>query len=135
MGVTTHGLLVIIDGYNAAWNRQDLDAISEHHAPDIVFHNYTADERVAGADLVIGHIAAIFERWPDLRFRGRRSYAGTDFVVSEWTASATDAQGRRLEWDGIDVFPFRGGLITRKDVYSSSKTARVLASGADHSVG
>ncbi len=127
MGVTTHDLPAIIDRYNAAWNRQDLDAIGEHHASDIVFHNYTADERVAGADVVSRHIAAIFERWPDMRFRGRRSYAGTDFIVSEWTASATDAEGRRLEWDGIDVFPFHNGLIARKDVYSSSKTARVLA--------
>lgn len=126
MGVTTHDLLAIIDRYNAAWNRQDLDAIGEHHASDIVFHNYTADERVAGAAGVSTHIAAIFERWPDMRFRGRRSYAGIDFVVSEWTASATDAEGRRLEWDGIDVFPFRDGLIARKDVYTSSKTARVL---------
>lgn len=126
MGVTTRDLPAIIDRYNAAWNRQDLDAIGEHHASDIVFHNYTADERVAGAAGVSTHIAAIFERWPDMRFRGRRSYAGIDFVVSEWTASATDAEGRRLEWDGIDVFPFRDGLIARKDVYTSSKTARVL---------
>jgi hypothetical protein len=26
-------------------------------------------------------------------------------VVSEWTATATDAEGRAIEWDGIDVFP------------------------------
>ena len=34
----------------------------------------------------------------------------------------------RLEWDGIDVFPFRDGLIARKDVYSTSGSARVLYS-------
>ena len=32
-------------------------------------------------------------------------------MVSEWTATATDADGRAIEWDGIDVFPFRDGLI------------------------
>ena len=48
-------------------------------------------------------------------------------VVSEWTASATDSEGRRLEWDGIDVFPFADGLIMRKDVYSTSHRPRVLA--------
>ncbi len=47
-------------------------------------------------------------------------------VVNEWTASATDAQGRRLEWDGVDVFPFESGLILRKDVYSSSHRPRVV---------
>ena len=74
----------------------------------------------------INHIAAIFDHWPDLRFRSRRRYTGENFVVSEWTATATDLEGRRLEWDGIDVFPFRGLLIARKDVYSSAKTARIL---------
>jgi ketosteroid isomerase-like protein len=124
--VTTNELVAIIDRYNDAWDRQDLDAIAAHHAADIVFHNYTAGERVTGADAVINHIAAIFDHWPDLRFRSRRRYTGENFVVSEWTATATDLEGRRLEWDGIDVFPFRGLLIARKDVYSSAKTARIL---------
>jgi hypothetical protein len=44
---------------------------------------------------------------------------GDDFAVCEWTAS-TDAK----EWDGIDVFPLRDGLILRKDVYSSSHRPR-----------
>ena len=48
-------------------------------------------------------------------------------VVSEWTASATDGDGRRLEWDGIDVFPFERGLILRKDVYSAGHRPRVLS--------
>ena len=46
--------------------------------------------------------------------------------MSEWTATATRCDGTRLEWDGIDVFPFRDGLIARKDVYSTASSARVL---------
>ena len=42
--------------------------------------------------------------------------------------SKEDPDGRKLEWDGIDVFPFRDGLIARKDVYSTSGSARVLGS-------
>ena len=117
----------LIDRYDAAWNAQDLDAIASLHDDAIVFHNHTAGERVEGRDAVAAHIAGIFERWPTLRFSGRGQRAGEDFVVSEWTASATHPDdGRRLEWDGIDVFPFRDGLIARKDVYSSSATPRVL---------
>ena len=120
-------LLALIAAYDDAWNRQDVEAISSLHAPDVVFHNHTAGERVEGRDAVAAHIAGIFERWPTLRFSGRGQRAGEDFVVSEWTASATHPDdGRRLEWDGIDVFPFRDGLIARKDVYSSSATPRVL---------
>lgn len=120
------GLQDAIERYNEAWNDQDLEAIDAAHSPDVVFHNHTAGERVEGAAAVKEHIAAIFANWPDLRFRGRRLYVGDGFVVSEWTASATAKDGRRLEWDGIDVFPFRDGAIERKDVYSTSATPRVL---------
>jgi ketosteroid isomerase-like protein len=115
----------IIERYNEAWNAHDVDAIVSFHAPEMVFENHTAGERVEG-DAVGPHIAGIFANWPDLRFRGRRTYAREGLVVNEWTASATDPGGRRLEWDGIDVFPFRDGLILRKDVYSSSHRPRVL---------
>lgn len=114
-----------IERYNEAWNAHNVDAILTFHAPGMVFENHTAGERVEGAE-VGPHITRIFENAPDLAFRGRRLYARDGLVVSEWTASATDGEGRRLEWDGIDVFPFENGLILRKDVYSSSHRPRVL---------
>ena len=116
----------LIERYNDAWNAQDLDTILAFHAPGMVFENHTAGERAKGGDAVRDHIGAIFANWPDLRFRGRRLYARDGLVVSEWTATATHADGRRLEWDGIDVFPFENGLILRKDVYSAGHRPRVL---------
>jgi ketosteroid isomerase-like protein len=98
------------------------------HAPDMVFHNHTRGVRVEG-DEVRELLEATFADQPDLRFRGRRRYVGPDFVVSEWTATATDSEGRAIEWDGVDVFPFRDGLIARKDVYSSSHAPRPLDAG------
>jgi len=115
-----------IERYNDAWNAHDVDAIVALHAPGMVFENHTAGERVEG-EAVGPHIARIFENWPDLVFRGRRLYVRDGLVVSEWTASGTDGEGRRLEWDGVDVFPFEDGLIARKDVYSSSHRPRVLS--------
>ena len=115
----------LIERYNGAWNAQDLETIHALHHPDIVFDNHTADERAEGADAVREHIAQIFRNNPDLRFRGRRLYARDGLVVSEWTATAT-RDGRKLEWDGVDVFPIRNGLIARKDVYSSSHRPREL---------
>jgi steroid delta-isomerase-like uncharacterized protein len=114
-----------IERYNDAWNDHDVDAIVAFHAPGMVFENHTAGERVEGDD-VSPHIARIFENAPDLAFRGRRLYVRDGLVVSEWTATATNREGRRVEWDGIDVFPFENGLILRKDIYSSSHRARVL---------
>jgi ketosteroid isomerase-like protein len=114
-----------IERYNAAWNAHDVASILTFHAPNMVFQNHTAGDLVEG-DAVGPHIAGIFERNPDLQFTGRRLYARDGLVVSEWTATATNREGRRVEWDGIDVFPCEGGLILRKDVYSSSHNPRVL---------
>jgi ketosteroid isomerase-like protein len=118
-------LELMIERYNDAWNAHDLDAILAFHAPGMVFENHTAGERAEG-EAVRGHIGAIFANWPDLAFQGRRLYARDGLVVSEWTATATDPDGRRLTWDGIDVFPCENGLIVRKDVYSAAHRARTL---------
>jgi uncharacterized protein (TIGR02246 family) len=117
----------LIARHDAGWNAQDLDAIMACYTPDIVFANYNAGESAEGAQAVRNHLAGIFAGWPDLRFRGRRLYVADDFAVSEWTATATHRDGRRLEWDGVDVFPFRDGLIARKDVYTTAHAARVLS--------
>jgi len=109
----------MVDAYNEAWNRHDLDGIVALHAPEMVFQNYNAGERAEG-DAVRAHIAQIFENWPDLRFTGRSLYVGADFVVQEWTAHATHPSGRAVTWEGVDIFPFADGKILRKDVYSNA---------------
>ena len=109
----------LIERYNGAWNAQDLETIHSLHDPDIVFHNHTADEKAEGGDAVREHIATIFRNNPDLQFATRSLSCGDDFAVCEWTARA-----RGVEWDGVDVFPIRNGLIARKDVYSASHRPR-----------
>ena len=109
----------VIDAYNEAWNRHDLDGIVSLHAPDMVFENWNADERAEG-NAVRAHIGQIFENWPDLRFTGRSLYIGDDFAVQEWTAYATHPSGTELSWEGVDIFPFKNGKILRKDVYSNA---------------
>ena len=116
-----HVLLAAIERYNDAWNRHDVEAIVAMHAPDMVFENHTAGERAEGAR-VREHIAGIFAAYPDLRFTTRDLRVGEDFAVCEWTARTGTS-----EWDGVDVFPLRDGLILRKDVYSASHRPRVLS--------
>jgi ketosteroid isomerase-like protein len=41
-------LRALIDRYNDAWNRHDVDAIIAIHAPGMVFENHTAGERAEG---------------------------------------------------------------------------------------
>ena len=85
----------------------------------MVFENHTAGERAEG-EAVRGHIASIFANWPDLRFAERSRYTGDGFVVQEWTATATHPDGPVISWDGVDIFPFAGDKILRKDVYSNA---------------
>lgn len=125
-------LETMIEAYNEAWNAHDVDAISEMHAPDVVFENHTAGERKEGVDAVAAHIAGIFASWPDLRFEGVRVYARQGVVTQEWVARATHTRpikrgdievaptGNELTWEGVDVIPTENGLIKRKDVYSDS---------------
>ena len=114
----------VIDAYSEAWNRHDLDAICALHAPGMVFVNHNAGDRAEG-DAVRGHIASIFESWPDLRFTGRTLHVGPGFVVQEWTAHATHESGVELTWEGVDLFPFKDGKIARKDVYSNASRRMV----------
>jgi len=120
------GVRELIDSYNEAWNRQDLDAIHAAHADEIVFHNHTADERVEGAEAVRAHVGRIFQNWPTLRFTGRSLRVADDFAVSEWTARG-EKNGQLLEWDGVDIFPIADGKIARKDVYSTSFSPRIVS--------
>ena len=120
-----------IGRYNEAWNAHDLEAIIAMHAADMVFANHTAGESAEGP-AVREHIETIFDSWPDIAFVTRRLYVREGLVVQEWTATATHSQtmrrgeivaepsGRQVEWDGLDVIPFEGGLVKRKDVYSDS---------------
>ena len=120
-----------IDRYNDAWNAHDLETIMSMHAPDMVFENHTAGESAQGEE-ARAHIGAIFETWPDINFTTRRLYVRDGLVVQEWTATATHANemrrgdlvaaptGKTISWDGLDVIPFEGGLVKRKDVYSDS---------------
>jgi len=115
----------LVRRHDEAWNSQDVGALAELYTEDVVFQNHTAgEEPVEGREAVLAHIAAIFERWPDMRFTSRRLYLAEDCCTSEWTARATTPDGRRIEWDGVDVMPIRDGAIMRKDVYSTSHIAR-----------
>jgi steroid delta-isomerase-like uncharacterized protein len=123
-----------IDGYNAAWNDHDVEAIVSMHAEDSVFENHVTGDVNVGREQIGRAISGIFAVFPDLSFETRRAYVREDLVVQEWTARGTHEgtmtrsgieippTGRKVEYKGMDVIPIRGGLVARKDVYSDSVT-------------
>jgi ketosteroid isomerase-like protein len=124
MGVAE--VMQLVERYRAGWFGHDVDAIMATVSDDVVFHNVTAGERVEGAAAFRNHVADIHQRWPDLSFREHGVYVSVDTGVVEWTATGRAADGRRIEWDGIDVINCRDGLICRNAVYSSGHAARLL---------
>jgi ketosteroid isomerase-like protein len=116
----------LVDRYRAGWFGHDVDGIMAVVSDDVVFDNVTTGERVEGAAAFRAHVTQIHQRWPDLGFEEHALYVASDTGVAEWTARATAADGRRLEWDGIDVINCRDGLIARNAVYSSGPAPRVL---------
>ena len=125
--MTLADVQALVDRYRAGWFGHDVDAIMAVVSDDIVFHNLTSGERVEGATAFRTHVAGIHDRWPNLTFEEHALYLTADTGLAEWTARATTHDGRRLEWDGIDVINCRDGRITRNAVYSSGHAPRVLA--------
>ena len=95
-----------------------------------------ADRNIGGQEAAIARrdnpIPCLDRSVADIEFKTRRLYVREDLVVQEWTASAThvkplsrgelvaEPSGKRIEWKGMDVIPFAGGKVKRKDVYSDS---------------
>ena len=73
-------------GWAAAWNAHDLDAVMAHHAEDVVFRSRKAVP-IAGTALIRGkaalraYWAEALRRQPDLRFTVETVFEGPDLLV------------------------------------------------------
>ena len=127
-----HPLEKVIAAYGAAWNSHDVDAILAMHTEDSVFENHTSGGKGVGKAAIREILIGVFAAFPDIRFEARRTYVRDDVVTQEWTASGTlsvpytrgaaivQPTGRKVSWKGVDVIPFAGNLVARKDVYVDS---------------
>ena len=129
-----HRLEKIIAAYGAAWNSHDVEAILRMHTEDSVFENHTSGGKAVGREAIRGILNGVFAAFPDINFSSRRTYVRDDVVTQEWTATGTLAipytrgsvtvqpTGKKITWNGVDVIPFEGDLVARKDVYVDSFT-------------
>ena len=113
----------LIGRYNDAWNAQD----SRRSTRCTIRRSSSTTTPPASAPRARTPCASTSSgssrNNPGMTFRTRSMHAGEDFAVCEWTLNV-EKDGKKLEWDGVDVFPIRNGLIARKDVYSASHRAR-----------
>jgi steroid delta-isomerase-like uncharacterized protein len=132
MNHTQHPLEKVIAAYGDAWNSHDAEAILAMHTEDSVFENHTSGGKGVGKDAIREILKGIFAAFPDINFDSRRTYVRDGLVTQEWTATATLAvpftrgsatvqpTGKKISWNGVDVIPFAGSHVARKDVYVDS---------------
>ena len=120
----------LLDEYRAAWLAHDIEGVVALVGDDVVYENLTSGVRVEGRDAFRAHVVETHEHWPDFTFDEHAFYVAGDTGVSEWTARVTAPDGRRLEWDGVDIVTCRDGRVVRNAVYSTAHAPRSLARGA-----
>jgi taurine dehydrogenase small subunit len=116
----------LVERYRDGWFDHDVEAIMSVVSDDVVVHNVLTGERIDGAAALRAFVAATGDRLPDLSLVEHALYVAGDTGVSEWTARATTADGRRVEWDGVDVINCRDGRVVRDAVYSGGHAPRVV---------
>jgi steroid delta-isomerase-like uncharacterized protein len=127
-----HPLESVVAAYGEAWNRHDIEAILAMHTEDSTFESHTSGGKGVGKAAIREILKGVFAAFPDLRFDARRTYVRDGLVTQEWTATGTLAipytrdattvqpTGKKVSWNGVDVMPFVGALVARKDVYVDS---------------
>ena len=111
--------LAVVNKFNEAFNRHDVDAIMAAMTADCVFENTRPapdGERVEGAAAVRAAWEALFARSPDARFETEEMFATGDRCVVRWIYRwVRDGKAGRIR--GIDVFRVRDGLVAEKLSY------------------
>ncbi|MCO4863078.1 nuclear transport factor 2 family protein [Cupriavidus sp. WGlv3] len=121
----------LLQAFNDAWNRHDIDALMACMADDCVFHG------VAGPDLLgrsfVGREAVregfqlAWQTFPNAQWVDGDHFVVGDRGVSESTFRGTRADGARIEARMVDVFTFRGGKIAVKNAYRKDRPPVVAA--------
>lgn len=108
-----------------AFNRHDIAAVMTHFAEDCVFTTVGGAEvfgtRIEGRAAIAKAFAAVWTAMPDAEWADHRHFVCGDRAVSEWTFRGTDAEGRRTEAQGVDLFTLRDGKLVMKQAFRKQR--------------
>ena len=106
---------------NEAFNRRDVDRILSFFADDATFLMARGPEacgrRVQGKAAIGAVLADRFKVIADMRWDHIDHFVTGDRAVSVWTVTGRGADGERLNYQGCDLYRFRGDKIQHKDTY------------------
>lgn len=114
-----------LEAFSAAWNRHDIDALMSFMSDDCVFQTAAGPDacgsRIAGTEAVRAAFAAAWVTVPNAQWERGVHFVAGDFGTSQWTFTGTAADGSRIETDGVDVFTFKAGKISLKNVFRKAR--------------
>jgi taurine dehydrogenase small subunit len=113
--------LELMKAINAAFNARDVDRIMAFFAEDATFLMARGPEgcgrRVHGQAAIRKVLADRFQVIPDMRWDHIDVFVAGPRAVSVWTVRGEGKDGERLEYQGCDIYEFRGDKILNKDTY------------------
>jgi steroid delta-isomerase-like uncharacterized protein len=114
-----------LQAFADAWNRHDVDALMTFMVEDCVFEASAGNEvcgtRYEGAAAVRRGFAKAWETFPDAHWGQARHFVCGNRGVSEWAFTGTQADGKRAEVSGCDIFTLRNGKIAVKNSYRKNR--------------
>jgi steroid delta-isomerase-like uncharacterized protein len=109
----------IINRFNEAVNRHDVDAVMALMTDDCVFENTNPPpdgRRYEGQDAVRAFWAKFFASNPDARFEAEEMVVMDDRCVVRWIYRKS-RDGKPWHLRGVDVFKVRNGKVAEKLSY------------------
>jgi len=106
----------IIDRFNEAFNRHDLDALALWLTDDTVFEDTSPapdGQRIEGKAAVVAFWREWFARNPDARFETEEIIVGGDRAVVRWVYRKA-RNGQPWHLPGVNVFTVRDGKVAAK---------------------
>jgi uncharacterized protein (TIGR02246 family) len=117
--MSVRGARAIVDAFNEAFNRHDVDAIMALMTDDCVFENTRPapdGTRVTGQDAVRSFWTQFFERSPQARFDTEEIVESDDRCVVRWVYHWV-RDGTPGHVRGVDLFRVRDGKVAEKLSY------------------
>lgn len=116
-GPTIELMLAINDAFNA----RDVERIASFFADDATFLMARGPEpcgrRVRGKEAIKTVLAERFKVIRDMRWDHIDHFVAGNRAVSVWMVKGTGTDGEVLNYQGCDLYEFRGDKILNKDTY------------------
>ncbi len=106
---------------SAAFNSRDVDRIASFFTEDATFWLARGPEPVGrtlrGRETIRNTLAARFKVIPEMRWDHKEYIYAGNRAISVWTVRGKGGDGEDLNYQGCDIYTFRGGKICAKDTY------------------